>query len=486
MKKELFSLTLLMGIVTSLFSQNLSEKIGVEDLISDFDLLEFNLKNVHAGLHNYHSKKEFDSIFKTYKSQLDGNLTPLEFYVEIGPLIADIGDAHTEIEPPESFYDALNKKWPVFPISVTWLNNTLYVIQDFSDEKLTSLGDEISAINGIPAQEVFKNIRKYVPRDGNNLTSPNHTLSGVFGQFRNYYASIYGNPDSFQLEIVNDDGGLRTINIKGLKYKTIIDKYEAQKSPEKKGIVTKPLQLDIQEGIAILKVKSFHPGQIKDRGQNFKTFFKKSFKTISKLKIKKLIIDIRGNGGGHEVVFTELFSHITNKPFVAYSQLSTITNKIPNPELYLEKEEIMYLEKWGKKGLRPKGNIFLVTDEIGTQVLSPKKKTFNGEVFILIDGKSSSAAGDFTGLVDSFDRATFIGEETGGNPYVNTAGTRFTLVLPHSGLQIIIPTQLYIIDHKGTNDGHGMIPDYPVELTIDDVLNKRDKVLDFAIALAKK
>ena len=165
--------------------------------------------------------------------------------------------------------------------------------------------------------------------------------------------------------------------------------------------------------------------------------------------------------------------------------MSTITNKVPNPELYLEENEIADLEKWANKKLTKKGNIFLITDEIGVQISQPKKITFKGELIILIDGKSSSAAGDFSGLVKAFDRATFVGEETGGNPHTNTAGDRFTLVLPNSGLQIIIPTLLYKIETDELNNGYGIRPDYPVELKIDDILSGKDKIMEFALTLVK-
>ncbi len=486
MKIKICSLLLAAGFAITTSGQENHQKIPLGSLLKDFTILKFNLKNVHAGLYNYYSEKEFDSIFDTFESTLKDDLMPLEFYQKIGPLIKAIGDAHTEIEPPESFYDALNKEWPVFPISIKWLNNKLYVIKDFSNENLTLPGDEIVSINGVPSQEVFRNIRKYVPRDGKNLTGPNHTLSGIFGQFRNYYASLYGTPDTFRLQIIKRNGNAETITVAGLKYRAIFDKYDKESTNLKSKAAQKPLQFKIEDNIALLKVKSFHPGQIKEARQNFKKFFRRAFKQIARSETKKMIIDIRGNGGGHESVCIELFSYLTDTPFRAYRQLNTITNKIPDPECYVEQDEIAYLEQWANKKLTRKGNLFLVTDEIGVQYSTPQKPTFRGELLILIDGKTASAAGDFSGLVKKTrNSAVFIGEETGGNPYVNTAGTRLTLLLPNSGLQIIIPTLLYTIEKKTANNGHGILPDYPINLHIDDVLSKNDKVLEFARMLLR-
>jgi len=480
MKKSSYIVLLFFLLSNNVFAQNAATKIAPKDLIEDFEILEKHLKTVHAGLYNYHTPAEFTQIFNAYKNELNEAHTPLEFYQKIGPLLKDIGDAHTDIEPPESFYDGLNNECPVFPISVYWVKEKLYVFDDFSNEQSTQLGDQIISINSLSANEVFKNIRQYVPRDGFNLTSPNHTLSGIFGQFRNFYASIYGHPEKFQLVIKGANGKEKNIEVAGLKYKTIFKKYDQQKRSKPK---KNPLQFDIKKDVAILTVQSFHPGQIKEARQKYKRFFKQSFKQINQTNPKKLIIDIRGNGGGHESVFIELFSYLTDKEFTAYRQLHTITNEIPDAEFYRNQRGIAQMEKWAKKKLIKQGNLFLNTHEIGTKSIQPKKNPYLGKLYILVDGKSSSAAGDFSGLVKGQDRATFIGEEAGGNPYVNTAGMRFTLVLPHSGIQVYIPSLFYTINNKGMNNGHGLQPDHPIELTIEDVIKKKDKAMEFALSL---
>lgn len=481
MKQLFLFLSIYLSCSTLTWGQNTPSTISTKNLKADLELLVLNLKTVHAGLYTYHSKEKFDEIFQDYQNLINRDMTAMEFYRTIGTLTQEVGDAHTEIEPPESFYDTLNHSSPVFPISVKWLNEKLYAITDFSDEQIVPPGTHITAINGIPSKDIYEKIRAYVPRDGQNLTSPNHTLSGTFGQFRNYYAAIYGTPKSFTLEIRDSNDKSNSINIKGLKYQTIFDKYDALKAKNKSKVSNKPLQFEIKDQVAILKVKSFHPGQVKEAGQNYKKFFKKAFKKIRKSKVNKLVIDIRGNGGGHQSVFIELFKYLTHKPFQAYRQLSTSTDKIPNPELYLEKEEIADIERWASKNLTPQKDRYLVKNELGIHPTNPKKKNYSGPLYILIDGASSSAAGDFSGLVKADDRAIFIGEETGGNPYSNTAGNRLTLVLPHSQLQIIIPTLLYEINIKEQNDGHGMKPDHAIFLSIDDYLQQKDKAMEYIL-----
>lgn len=486
MKKLLFTAGVYMCLFVTGISQDLDRKISSEDLVQDFETLSYQLKHVHAGLYTYHSPAAFDEIFQSYKNQLSYDMNPLEFYKIIGPLISDIGDVHTEIEPPESFYDRLNTEAKVFPLSVSWIQEKLYILDDFSEEQWDLIGKQVLSINGVDANEVFTFIRKYVPRDGQNLTSPNHALSGVFGQFRNYYASLYGHPETFELSLRDSEGREESVTVKGKKYRAIYDRYDEKYAGVEKESQKPKLAFEIKDQVAILTVKSFHPGQIKDRGQKFKKFFKQSFQSIHASGVKELILDIRGNGGGHESVFIELYRYLSDQAFQAYKQLHTITQTIPNKELYLEKGEIAYIEKQASKKMQKEGELFLSLDEMGTQLITPYKNAFQGKLYVLIDGKSSSAAGDFTGLVQSFDRAVFVGEEAGGNPYMNTAGSVLTLVLPKSGLQILIPVLLYTINNAGTNDGHGVRPDHPIELSIEDVLSKKDKAMDFTFSLIEK
>ena len=482
--KLLSTLCFFLGLILhTLPGQSLEQKIPSDKLKMDLQILKKNLETVHAGLYNYHSEAEWDVIFKNLESNITSDLNSMDFYARVGKLIELIGDVHTEIEPPEIFYDSLNQVWPVFPISVQWVNEKLYTLWDFSEEHSIPVGSEILSINKLSSKEIFESIRSYVPRDGYNLTSPSHSLSGIFGQFRNYYAALYGRPSIFELELKLGDGQLQSRTIKARPYQAIFDQFEAQRSLIPKSKKDRDLTFELKGNTGILSVQSFHPGQIKENGQQFKAFFKQAFKQLQEANANRLILDLRGNGGGHESVFIELFRYLTDQPFQVYKRLYTITNKIPNPAYYLEQRAIKMVEKELMKTTIHEEDLFLLKPEIGTKVIKPKPNPFKGDLIVLIDGKSSSAAGDFTGLLKANSKAVFVGEEAGGNPYINTAGTSFTLVLPNSGLQIIIPTLAYEIKLEGVNKGRGMLPDYPISPSISDIIQNKDVVLEFALSL---
>ena len=51
----------------------------------------------------------------------------------------------------------------------------------------------------------------------------------------------------------------------------------------------------------------------------------------------------------------------------------------------------------------------------GLGTYKPSKHGFKGHVYVLIDGGSSSAVGDFTDVLKKYGNVTLIGNETGGS-----------------------------------------------------------------------
>ena len=79
------------------------------------------------------------------------------------------------------------------------------------------------------------------------------------------------------------------------------------------------------------------------------------------------------------------------------------------------------------------------------------------------------------------------GEESGGGYYGNTSGPGAFLTLPNTRLQAYVPLMTYYMavrDYKAAS--HGVVPDYPVAYTIDELIQGKDKELAAALELARK
>lgn len=113
---------------------------------------------------------------------------------------------------------------------------------------------------------------------------------------------------------------------------------------------------------------------------------------------------------------------------------------------------------------------------------------FTGNVYVLMDGGTFSAAAVFCGLVHREKRGVLVGEETGGGYYQMTA-EKFAQVVLHSVPSIVvIPLRKVVttdVRDAGIPMGRGVMPDHPVGRTIDDCLVPgTDTMLAYVVNLA--
>jgi C-terminal processing protease CtpA/Prc len=102
-----------------------------------------------------------------------------------------------------------------------------------------------------------------------------------------------------------------------------------------------------------------------------------------------------------------------------------------------------------------------------------------GRLFVLIGRATFSAAANFAADVDRLTKATFIGEPTGG--FVRGYGDTVSVLLPKSGINVRIAARYWDFG-KGARDRRLAVnPDRKVKVTIADFLAGRDPVLAAAL-----
>ena len=166
---------------------------------------------------------------------------------------------------------------------------------------------------------------------------------------------------------------------------------------------------------------------------------------------------MRENGGGRDVYGSLLYSYLTDKPFPYYRSLALKTK------------------------------ILSVEDHPNLKIQKPSDNNFKGNVFVLTTGMSFSTTSEFCAIAKSNNRAVFIGEETGGGYYGNNSGDFEDVVLPNTKIVVTIPTKKYIMDVKAVVlKDRGIIPDFEIQPEIGDIINKRDKSIEFVLQLIDK
>ncbi|HTA29554.1 MAG TPA: hypothetical protein VK731_03685, partial [Candidatus Cybelea sp.] len=122
----------------------------------------------------------------------------------------------------------------------------------------------------------------------------------------------------------------------------------------------------------------------------------------------------------------------------------------------------------------------------GLGLQQPGQPHFGGKVFALMNGGTFSTSCEFLSMLPFHKRGFLIGEEAAGGYYGCTCGFRVNVTLPNSKvwLPLGMVTYYYAASEYGQAE-RGMLPDYPVQHTISDLLTGRDKDMELALALAR-
>ena len=102
-----------------------------------------------------------------------------------------------------------------------------------------------------------------------------------------------------------------------------------------------------------------------------------------------------------------------------------------------------------------------------------RKHRFDGQIYILQDGFTASSASFVSTYLDQNANAIVIGTESGGGAAGNNGLFYATSRLPNSGIKVRLP-QYWLNYHLKPDRGRGVVPDFPVQYTIDDIMAHRD------------
>lgn len=470
-------------------SYSIDKKYTVAELKADLTTYKTQLEKVHTGLYVYHSKAEFDAYFQQLENSITTPMTDIEFHRLTFPLNQLIANGHTRPIPSIGYMDGVLFEWAIFPFEVYMDAGNLHILKNLSDNTDIKDGAIIKSINGEKAMDIYQSFVNQIWRDGYNKTAPETDGYEIFNE---WYAYLKGLPTTFEMVIQHSDGKESQLTIAARTMKEMQTTKEIrypnyQKDWEETGVL--PLELSIKENIATMTIRSWSVDDYKDKGQKFKKFFQQSFEQIEKEGVEHLILDFRNNGGGDPVPTIELFAHLHPEPFTFYKAMTSNIGKITDNELY----GIGWLYRTAyKAGFRKKGekyepNWLLGLFGIkGLKPSKPNKTVYTGKVYVLTNASCFSATGEMTSIIKSHNRGIFIGEEPGGNPNTNSSGLQAVMTLPNTKNRIVMPFWQWEMNTSFENTGRGVLPDYPIRPSIQDMIDGKDVVMDFTLDLIEK
>jgi hypothetical protein len=439
------------------------------------------LKNVIMKMHPvvgiYMPRAFYNSLFDEYIKSLNDSLTEKQFRIRTKMVLDELHCGHTEVISSRAYVRIMGKQYSGFsPYLFLPIQDKVYVlaVADRKKDTLMKRGTEITRINGIPADSMLMFCRKMITTDGYNSTGKTHYLK--LG-FNSYYPAIFGRPDTFEVEYktggVTKTAKYSTIRIRNLPSIPLMPKDDSLFTVYKKSRM-KYRFLDTSNKTMLLRVQSFSR-------KKFKRSYRKIFRKLEKNKTENLVIDLRFNGGGSLENSYRLLSYVLDT--TATQTLKTGIKKYPYKQ-YTNGNIWFKLMRFGF-GFIAKKKTVNDTDYYVYKINPRKKYHYNNKIYVLINGGSFSAACLVAAYLKHDGRATFIGEETSGAMEGCNAGITPYYRLPNTHVRIRVPAFRIVHDVSPQITGHGIIPDYKVDYSINDILMRKDLELQKVKELIK-
>lgn len=211
--------------------------------------------------------------------------------------------------------------------------------------------------------------------------------------------------------------------------------------------------------------------------------------------INKLILDLRNNNGGSELICLQLLYHLTSREDLADFDLFIHNGHFYKHYFKNDFQDYVdtYFEKHSKYPAaymlfhagqaNSKENLFdKITDPNSPYYIQKDRPIFKGKIVVIADFSTHSAGALFTTLLQDNKIAQVVGTELSNNPTGPTTWTPFKL--PNSKIEVSISSQYRVRPDKTKTDK--FTPDVYVEKSLQDVINGHDPLFKKALEILSK
>jgi hypothetical protein len=493
----------LVGIVIYLASCSASKrnylparKYAPAALQADYTIFREILESNHPGMYWYTPKDSMDMYFQQGYAQLQDSMTEQEFRRVLAYVVSQINCGHTITRPSKAAVSYQNKhRITGFPFSIKFLDSLAVVSDNLQRrDSLITRGAVIHAINGLPIELIRDSLSRYLSNDGYNTGHGLQLLNGR-STFTTYYQLVFGLDSLIEVELTDTLNRLQRVQRRVI-YPTpaVTKKKSAAAAPVKdtstrrKPAVTPParptsfskkgLMIDTTESIGYMVLNTF------SNGSGIAPFIRKSFKTIDRLGLEHVIIDIRFNGGGNVSNSNLLLKYLKDEPFRLADSLYT-PRKTYKHGRYIQ----------GSMWQWPLMSVITHRDAAGRRhfgyyerhYFKPKKRHhYPGNVYLITGYNSFSASSIVAHQLKDHPRVTSVGEPTGGAHYGNNAWLTPTATLPQTHLRFTLPRFRLVMDRNIPKNGQGVPVDITAIPTRRSIMLNRDVKMEAVGTVIRK
>ncbi|MBO9591366.1 MAG: peptidase S41 [Niabella sp.] len=463
------------------------KKFSPQQLQSDYRLFRKILEERHPSLYWYAAKPVIDSAFEEGYLQLKDSLTEQEFRKVLTKVAAQIRCGHTSVRASKKYTKYLDtlKRKDIFPVYIKTWNDTVVVAYNiFKNDSSLVRGALIDSIGGKPVKMVLDSLRSYIPADGGNRIAQDQRLStGTY--FGTLYTWVYGWPKDLRVRFRDSTGmpGERLIRPYrppvDTSRKHVVASKRKQREPRRKRLQEeRSLTIDSSGRFAVMELNSF------SEKLKLRSFFRQSFRKLSRQNVQNLVVDLRSNGGGRVSNSNLFMKYLSNRPFKLADSLYAPARRSAYSK-YISNDWAL---KWFMcLATRKKADGRFHFTWYEKHYFRPKKNNhYEGSVYLLSGGNSFSATSLVMGGLKGQQQITILGEPTGGGAYGNSALLIPDVTLPVTNIRFRLPLFRMVRDKNLLKDGQGVQPEIFVLPTIKDIRQGRDYKMEKVKALINK
>lgn len=402
-----------------------------EELAEDLEHLKKDILQVHPkaaeGLTN-----DLEIAFNQAITKINEPLMVIEFHAVISEILSNLGDAHT----------TSRLQTPRLPIEFKIIGDDFYVLPYSAFN--VQLGDKLISVGGVTIKDLFEINTSKIAAE--NIYWYNHLFETTALSLTSLIQAG-AQVDNGCVEVVFErDGQFFQLPMEFTQY---------------------PHQHNENFKYKIVREESYVHFILKacEYSDSYKNFLALLFEDIKSNEIEHFILDLRGNVGGNVAVINEFLRYI---PVENYSTFDRVTVRL-SPQASKQRG---YL---GNKGLYK----MPISKEIANSHIDDL--LFEGQIYVLIDNQTFSAATTFATVLSDNGLASIVGQPTGGMP--TCYGDALYFQLPNSKLQYSISHKKFERVNEEKRYEKSLYPDYPVYYSLDDFFERRDLELQKVMEL---
>jgi hypothetical protein len=405
--------------------------ISATDCKADLTYLYDLLKEIHPDIYAFTSELEFDNLFNDIMSSITRDQTLVDFYIKTSQLTDAVHCSHTGVRLPDTETNNQGLVTTQFPLKLFFLNGCAYSIDKTNLD--IPVGSEILSINQRPIKKIIETVDYLIPANGYNTSTKEYYLNKDFSKFY----SLLDSSNAYQIIYELNEN----------TFNATIDAIPIAEEGDQHSTLGHQIKFEYLQNnnIAQLSIPSF---QINDMNKYF-VKLDSIFNDLVLKNPKALVLDLRGNSGGHPIYAAQLFSYLTDEEFTYFKRNELVDDFEPlyNP-------------------------------------MQANPLNYTGQLMVLVNGSCLSTTGHLISLLKFYTDAIFIGSEPGSTFKCNDFSIK--KVLPHSGIELNLPRTSFETATSGFSYTKPFPLNYITHPSINDQLKNIDSDLEVVYSLVNK